>query len=135
MEEVQKLRAYVEQNPKDSGAVRELANLNYDIGNWQRAAELYEQFLILVPNDADAMTDLGACLRNLGRANEALAIFRQIKEQAPGHWQARFNEILILAFDLGQWKAASSAAEELKLLQPANPDVERLAAEIQRNLQ
>lgn len=132
MEQVQRLRAYVEQNPTDSRAVRELANMNYDIGNWQRAAELYRQFLGLVPDDPDAMTDLGACLRNMGQAGEALAVFQRIKTVAPQHWQARFNEVLVLGFDLGRWDAADLAVKELQNLQPTNPDVIRLADEVKR---
>jgi Flp pilus assembly protein TadD len=132
MEQVQRLRAYVEQNPTDSRAVRELANMNYDIGNWQRATELYRQFLGLVPDDPDAMTDLGACLRNMGQASEALAVFQRIKAVAPQHWQARFNEVLVLGFDLGRWDAADLAVKELQALQPTNPDVIRLADEVKR---
>lgn len=132
MEQVQQLRAYVEKNPNDARAVRDLANLNYDIGNWQRAAELYEQFLKLVPDEVDVMTDLGACLRNLGKPAEALAVLRAAKSKAPEHWQARYNEVLILGFDLGRMDEAAVAAAELKKLQPNNPDVVRLADEIDR---
>lgn len=132
MEQVQQLRAYVEKNPNDARAVRDLANLNYDIGNWQRAAELYEQFLKLVPDEVDVMTDLGACLRNLGKPAEALAVLRGAKSKAPEHWQARYNEVLILGFDLGRMDEAAVAAAELKKLQPNNPDVVRLADEIDR---
>lgn len=132
MEQVQQLRAYVEKNPNDSQAVRELANLNYDINNWQRAAELYEQYLRLVPDEPNVMTDLGACLRNLGRSTEALAVFQRAREKAPEHWQARYNEVLVLAFDLGRWDDADKALSELLKLQPTNPDVTHLADEFQR---
>ena len=134
VEQVQQLRAYVEQNPNDSRAVRELANLNYDIGNWQRAAELYGQFLKLVPDDVDVMTDLGACLRNMGKSAEALEVIQRAKAKNPRHWQARYNEVLILGFDLGRMDEAAVAAAELKELEPANPDVTRLADEIARRL-
>jgi tetratricopeptide (TPR) repeat protein len=132
MEQVQQLRAYVEKNPNDSQAVRELANLNYDISNWQRAAELYEQYLKLVPNEADVMTDLGACLRNMGKSAEALTVFQRAVDRAPDHWQARYNQILVLGFDLGRLEEASTAAAELKRLAPSNPDVDRLVEEIER---
>lgn len=132
MEQVQQLRAYVEKNPNDAQAVRELANLNYDISNWQRAAELYEQYLRLVPDEPDVMTDLGACLRNLGKSAEALVVFQRARDKAPQHWQARYNEVLVLAFDLGRWDEAGKALSELQQLEPTNADVSRLADEFQR---
>lgn len=132
MEQVQQLRAYVEKNPNDAQAVRELANLNYDISNWQRAAELYEQYLRLVPDEPDVMTDLGACLRNLGKSAEALVVFQRARNKAPQHWQARYNEVLVLAFDLGRWDEAGKALSELQQLEPSNADVSRLADELQR---
>lgn len=132
MEQVQQLRAYVEKNPNDAKAVRDLANLNYDIGNWQRAAELYEQYLKLVPGEVDVMTDLGACLRNMGKSAEALAVLQRAISQSPEHWQARYNEVLVLGFDLGRLDQAAVAVAELRKLQPANPEVVRLAEEIDR---
>ncbi len=132
MEQVQRLRAYVEENPDDIDATRQLANMNYDIGNWQRAAELYERLLSRSPEDVDAQTDLGACYRNLGRFDDALRLFREVRSRQPDHWQARFNEVLILAFDLGDLEAAGPVLEELRSLQPDNPDVERLVTEIER---
>lgn len=132
MEQVQRLRAHVAQNPDDAPAVRQLANLNYDIRNWDRAAELYQQYLGLVPDDVNVMTDLGAVYRFLGRPQEALEQFRHVQGQAPDHWQARYNEVLVLAFDLEDLEAAGSAMSELRQLQPDNPEVVRLAEELER---
>ena len=132
MEQVQRLRAHVEQNPDDAPAVRQLANLNYDIRNWQRAAALYQQYLELVPDDLDVMTDLGAVYRFLNQPQEALQQFQKVRERSPDHWQARYNEVLILAFDLGDLATAGSALAELQELQPDNPDVTRLVEELER---
>lgn len=130
MEQVQRLAAYVRENPDDLDAVRTLANLNYDVRNWSRAAELYASFLEKKPGDTDVMTDLGACYRQLGKHQEALALFRQVAEENPQHWQARFNEVLVLAFDLDQEEPARAALDELVALQPENPDVRRLAEQV-----
>ena len=54
------------------------------------------------------------------------------RDLAPDHWRARYNEILVLAFDLGDFEAASSVMAELMRLQPDNPDVARLAAELEK---
>ncbi len=132
MEQVQRLTAYVQENPDDAAAIRSLANLKYDIGNWQRAAELYQRYLELDASDLDVRTDLGATYRYLGRPQEALEQFRQVRELAPDHWQARYNEVLVLAFDLEDLTAAATAMDQLRVLQPDNPEVERLAAELEK---
>ncbi len=132
MEQVQRLAAYVRDNPDDAAAVRQLANLNYDVSNWQRAAELYGRYLELEAGDVNAMTDLGATFRHLGKPEQALAQFRQAIELAPEHWQARFNEVLVLAFDLEDLPAANAAMAELAAMQPENPQVARLAAELEK---
>ena len=135
MDRVTELRRYVAENPDDADALRLLANMNYDISNWQGAAELYERFLALRPGDVDVLTDLGACYRNLGQHEDALARFQRVREIAPNHWQSRYNEVLVLAFDLGRLDEARRAMAELAELQPGNADVERLAAEIERRAQ
>ncbi|MEM7582008.1 MAG: tetratricopeptide repeat protein [Acidobacteriota bacterium] len=132
MEQVQRLRARVEENPNDAEAVRLLANLNYDISNWGRAASLYAQYLELEPDNVDVMTDLGAVYRNLSRPEDALEQFREARRRVPEHWQALYNEILVLAFDLADLETARARMNELLEQQPENPNVQRLAAELER---
>lgn len=132
MEQVQQLAAHVRENPEDAEAIRLLANLNYDISNWQRAAELYSRYLGLEANDFDVMTDLGATYRHLGKPQEALEQFRNVRQLAPAHWQSRYNEVLVLAFDLNDLPAAGIAMDELMSMQPDNQEVVRLAAELKK---
>ncbi len=132
MAQVQQLRAYVDANPNDGPAVRQLADLNFDISNWQRAIDLYEHYLTLDANNVEVMTDLGVSYRSMGNAERALATFRRAVETRPDHWQARYNEVIVLAFDLGDLDAAGKAVAELQAAQPQNTEVGRLAAEIER---
>jgi Tfp pilus assembly protein PilF len=132
MPEVERLRQAVEANPNDADAVLALANANFDIQNWGRAIELYQRYDQLRPGDANALTDLGVSLRETGRIDEAIAQFRRAFELAPDHWQSRFNEAIVLAFDRRDFAAADRAVAELRRLQPANPDLDRLAREIDR---
>lgn len=132
MAAIQQLRQQVEANPNDADAVLALANMNYDVQSWQRARELYEHYLELRPGDANVMTDLGIVHRNLGDATRALELFRRAKETDARHWQSRFNEVIVLAFDLRQFEEAETVLAELDRLQPGNPDVVRLKAEIAR---
>lgn len=129
---VQELVARVAQNPEDAQAVLELANLNFDIKNWSRAVQLYEQFLKLRPDNPDVISDMGICYRELGEFQKALDLFDRAQEIQPDHWQSRFNEVVVQAFDLKDYAAAEKVLDELRSLQPDNPNLEQLAQEIER---
>jgi len=132
MAEVNRLRQVLEKNPDDIDALVELANLNFDIQNWTKAQELYEHALKLRPDDPDLLTDLGITLRAQGSFDQALELFRRAAKIKPGHWQSRFNEVVVLAFDKRDFPGAESALAELEKAAPGNPDVARLASEVER---
>ena len=132
MEEINRLRAVLEKNPEDKDAILRLANLNFDIERWDRAAELYESYLKLQPDDPDVLTDLGITFRARGDFQRALGLFRRAQEVAPAHWQSRFNEAIVLGFDLRDLAAAEQVLAALQQLAPGNPDVERLATELRK---
>ena len=132
MPEIEKLRQRVGQNPNDPEAVVALANANFDIQNWGRAIELYLQVEKLRPGNPDVLTDLGVCYRATGQPDQALAYFRQAQALAPAHWQSRFNEIVVLAFDQGNMTAAGEAIARLRQIQPHSPELDRLEQEIAR---
>jgi cytochrome c-type biogenesis protein CcmH/NrfG len=127
MAEVQQLRAYVEKNPNDAEAVLQLANLNFDIRQFQRSQELYTQYLKLRPTDANVLTDLGISYRETKNFDQALEQFQKARKLAPDHWQSYYNEVVVLAFDLNRHDEATRILAELQRLQPSNPDVEKLA--------
>ena len=132
MEEIRKLKEYVDQHPEDSDAVRKLANLNFDIGNWARARDLYLQYEKVATADADLLTDLGITHRELGESDQALARFRQAEKLAPEHWQSRFNQAIVLGIDLSRFDDAIKILDQLRGLQPGNPEIDRLQAEIEK---
>jgi hypothetical protein len=132
MAAVQQLRDYVATHPKDADAVLKLANLNFDINNFGRAKDLYTQYLGLRGPNADVLTDLGTCYRQLHQFDSALAQFRRAEELAPGHWKSRFAEVVVLAFDLNQNAAADQAFGRLQALAPGQPEVAQLGAALQR---
>jgi cytochrome c-type biogenesis protein CcmH/NrfG len=132
MAEIQQLRDYVEKNPNDATAVRKLADLNFDIQNWQRAQELYAHYLQLKPNDTDVMTDLGITYRGLRQFDKALDMFRQAKTLDPNHWQSYYNEVVVLAFDLKKPAEANPVLAALQKMQPGNPEVAKLAQAVAR---
>ncbi len=131
MEEILRLRDHVAKNPGDAAAVIRLANLNFDIQNWARARELYEQYLKLRPGEPDVISDLGVTYFEMGDAQGAVALFDRAQELSPDHWQSRFNEVFVRAA-VKDFTGAEAVIAELQRLQPDNPDVARLAAEVAR---
>jgi tetratricopeptide (TPR) repeat protein len=132
MAAIQQLREQVEKNPNDADAVLKLANANFDIKRWDRARDLYAQYLKLRPNQADILSDLGITYRELGKYEDALEQFSKALKLAPDHWQSRYNQAVVLGIDLKRYDDASRILAELAKLQPGNPDVARLAAEVDR---
>jgi len=130
--QVQQLKEYVEQHPDDAEAVLQLADLNFDIRNWQRAQELYNHYLKLQPGNPNVLTDLGISYRETKQFDQALNNFREARKLAPGHWQALYNEVVVLAFDLKRYDEASPVLEELRRMQPSNPEVAKLAEAVAR---
>ncbi len=131
MEEILRLRDHVAKNPDDADAVIRLANLNFDIQNWARARELYEQYLKLRPGEPDVLSDLGVTYFEMGDAQGAVALFDRAQALSPDHWQSRFNEVFVRAA-VEDFAGAEAVIGELQRLQPNNPDVARLAAEVAR---
>lgn len=134
-QEVQALRDYVEKNPNDAEAVRRLADMNFDIRNWPRAQELYQHYLTLQPEDPGVMTDLGISFRETKQFDQALAQFQKARAIQPDHWQAYYNEVVVLAFDLRRVDEANQLLGRLQQLQPGNPEIAKLADAVakQRN--
>ena len=127
MQAIQELKAYVEKNPNDANAVRQLANLNYEIRNWRRAQELYLHYLELKPGDPDVLTDLGTSYRWTKEFDKALHLFQEAHKAAPDHWKSYFNEVVVLAFDLKKPDEAKGPLAKLQQMQPTNPAVIELA--------
>jgi tetratricopeptide (TPR) repeat protein len=132
MPQIQQLVDQVAKNPNDAGAVRKLADANFEIRNWSRAQELYAHYLELKPNDPDVMTDLGITYRETKQPDKALDLFRRSKQVAPDHWQSLYNEVVVLAFDLKRHDEADQVLTQLQKMQPGNPDVAKLADAVSR---
>lgn len=123
---------YVQLRPADSEATLTLANLFFETREHAQASRWYEEYLKSNPTDADALTDLGVCYRNQSQPQKALDAFRRAQSASPAHWQSLFNEVLVLALDLGDLAATEQPLARLKQAQPNNEQVRALDAEIAR---
>jgi uncharacterized protein HemY len=93
---------------------------------------LYEQYLALRPQSPDILTDLGVTFRERGLFNQALETFQRAESLSDTHWQSVYNQVVILAFDQKNFPAAQVVLERLKGMQPDNPEIDRLAEEVER---
>lgn len=131
-QEIRALEQRVAADPQDAAAVLRLAGLSFEVGAWSRCAEMYERHVELRPGDPDVLSDLGLCYREMGQVEKALEAFDRAQEIDPEHWQSRFNEVVVLAIDQRDFDAAERVLDELRTLQPGNPDIDALAAEVAR---
>jgi tetratricopeptide (TPR) repeat protein len=132
---IAELQRRVTQDPQDSAAARELGNANFDIGNWQRAAELYQRYLEIEGDDPNVLIDLGLSHRAMGDLDAALSTLDRALEADPEHWLARFNKAIVLGIDVGDLDAAGEVVEEMRAMRPNDPDLQRLEAELERRRQ
>lgn len=130
--QAQEIEQFLATSPEVPEAWLQLANTRFDLQRFAAAAEAYNRYLELAPADPDVITDLGVSYRMMGRQQEALEQFRRARGMAPDHWKSLFNEVVVLAIDQQRFDEANDALDRLRELQPDNPDVARLAAEVER---
>jgi len=104
------------------------ANRLYDEGKWAEARDSYLLHLKTNPQDSNARSDLAICYKELGAPKKALEEFDQILAKDPGHWQALYNKINVLAFDLDRKPEAMALLPTLLRLRPDDEAVAALAA-------
>jgi len=117
----------VDDNPEDAGLMAAMGNVYFDASRWQEASGWYEKSLVLSPGDPDIMTDLAVVYRNLGRPQESLELLDKVITLTPDHWQAWYNRVVVLNFDLHEHDAAAEALARLKELKRTNPDIPDLS--------
>jgi tetratricopeptide (TPR) repeat protein len=126
-QEAAELEALLAQSPDDPRLMVNLANLYYDAAQWANARVWYERALQTGEPDPDVITDLAVVYRNLEQPETALETLDRAIELAPEHWQAVYNRVVILHFDLHRHDEAVSSLERLKEIAAANPDVPDLS--------
>lgn len=99
-------------------------------GEWNKARDDYLAYLVMVPHDSSAISDLGTCYRKLGDPKEALAAFDRALAIDPSNWEALYNKIVVLAVDLGRQREAKELLGQLRRLSPDSGYAARLNVEL-----
>ena len=130
--EIDTLKKAIEANPKDLEALRKLGNLYMDAGMFDRAAQFYADALEVDATLVEVRTDMGTCLRRIGRPQEALDAFQLSVRQDPNHWKSWFNIGVVCLYDLGRYDEAEKAFEQVLVLNPGSFDMNAVREEIKR---
>lgn len=72
-----------EQDPKNSQVRFDLGKMYFDQGNYEKAIELFNEYLTLVPNDPGALEFKGISYQRLDRHNESITEFKKILDIQP----------------------------------------------------
>jgi tetratricopeptide (TPR) repeat protein len=116
---------------KEGGeALRTQADRLFDEEKWPEARDAYVRYLEVHPEEVDVISDLGVCYRGAGDSENALKTFDRAIAIKPDHWQSLYNKIIVVGLDLGRKAEARELLAKLRVLQPDNPDIEKLAEAI-----
>jgi tetratricopeptide (TPR) repeat protein len=137
LEQARQLETLLAKDPKNYDHLVQMANTQYDLNNFIKAAEYYEKARAIRDDSADVMTDLGVCYKEAGQPQKAVALFDRVAEMHPEHWQSRYNAAVVRLFDLNDAAGAKAEVDKLKQLQgkvPNMPDLAGLEAEIAKRM-
>ncbi|NIO15754.1 MAG: tetratricopeptide repeat protein [Deltaproteobacteria bacterium] len=129
--EAETLVKLLEKDPNNRRAWIRLGNIYFDTAQNEEAVVAYRKALDFEPGNADVRTDMGICLRRLGRTDEAIEAFKKSTVSNPRHYQSRYNLGLTLLHDKNDLQGAIDAWEGLLRAVPDFPGRERLALQVE----
>jgi len=126
MAKARELETLLASDPDNYDTLAHAGNVQYDMGNYVKARELYERARAIRDDSPDLLTDLGVCYRDAD-PKKALEMFSRAAAMSPSHWQSRFNSMVVLYNDLKDPAGARRQLDELKRLQATVPGIPPLA--------
>jgi tetratricopeptide (TPR) repeat protein len=134
-QELRAVEQLLEKDPNNYEHLVQAGNILYDLNNFLRAIDYYERARAIRDDSPDVITDLGVCYRETGNLQKALELFDKAADMHPGHWQSRYNAVVVRLFDLNDAAGAAAELAKLKSLNnPQIPDLSGLEKEIQQRL-
>jgi tetratricopeptide (TPR) repeat protein len=127
------LQQMLAQSPDDHRIMVALGNLYYDAERWQEARIWYERSLEIEAHDPDVFTDLAVVYRRLGQPETSLQFLDRAIAVNADHWQAWYNRVIVLHFDLHRHDEANGAFRRLESIardNPAVPDLSQLKGQL-----
>lgn len=114
MEQARNLDQLLAQDPANYQHLVQAGNVQYDLGNFVKAATFYEKALAIRADSPDVLTDLGVCYRESNQSAKAIEYFDRAADLRPEHWQSRYNAAVVRLFDLNDAEGAQMELNKLK---------------------
>jgi tetratricopeptide (TPR) repeat protein len=116
-EEIEKLKALLQEKPSDYPALVRLGNLYFDAVKYDKAMEYYSRAVEIRDDDPNVITDLGICYRYTKNPQKAMELFERANSIDPSHWQSLYNVVIVATNDLLDVRAAEEALHRLEKIQ------------------
>jgi tetratricopeptide (TPR) repeat protein len=126
-QQLSEIQTLLASNPDDPGLLTAMGNVYFDAEQWQDARVWYERSLQVAAGDGNVMTDLAVVYRNLTQPQRAIELLQQVVDADPEHWQAWYNMVVVLHFDLHRHDEAATALRRLQALKQQNPSIPDLS--------
>ncbi|TVQ77621.1 MAG: tetratricopeptide repeat protein [Bradymonadales bacterium] len=98
----------------------EIGNLYSGVGEYKAAVGAYESAVDLCPDYLDVQTKLATSLRELGKKDKALEVFRKLKRKA-SNYAPFWVSLGVTHYALNQPKEAKKAWSKALKIEPSNP--------------
>ena len=109
----------IAEDPQNADYRTQMANIYFDLGQFDKAADFYQQSLEISPGVPSVETDLATCYHYLGQVDKALETLDKVLQYRPGFPQAMFNKGIILAYEKNDVQGAIRIWEDLSRSDPA----------------
>ncbi|HEY2981229.1 MAG TPA: tetratricopeptide repeat protein [Anaerolineales bacterium] len=120
--ELMALEQMSRSDPQNADYKNQIANIYYDMGQYQKAIDAYQQSLSLRPQDPSVETDMATSYHYLGQHDRALEILNKVLGYRPTFPQALFNKGVVLHRGKKDVRGAIAAWEELLRTNPSLPN-------------
>lgn len=126
---IQALKDRLEQDPADTEALLDLANLNLKVGKTEQARALLERLVAVDPDNLHGLTHLGLMQAEAQDLDGARDRFARTVEVDPSYWEGWFY-LAVTEVRRGDLTAARDATERLGALKPDLPELAELRAHL-----
>lgn len=123
--EIARLKALINESPRDTAAVVRLGNLYFDVSDAAQAILYYTYALRSDPNQPEVWTDMGTMYWQNGNTSFAEATYRAVINKHPGFGNAYINLGLLMRDAKCDLKQASAVWKELIEKWPSHPATAR----------
>ena len=119
---VDQLTATVNNDPKNTTAVVQLANVYFDAERFTDAVHWYEEAVKINPRDVNASTDLGISYYYTNQPDRALAQFDHSLAIDPKHSKTLLNVGIVRAFGKQDLEGAAKAFQQVLDVAPGSAE-------------